>query len=501
MPTLTHISNPPPSLYNPATPMPARLLIVDDEPSICFAFSRFFQERGDQVFISPSAEDAIAKLPQTRPDAIFLDIRLPGISGLEAMQKLQLHDPSAISKPQSAIELPPAIIVMTAHGTMEAAIDAMRQGAYDYLIKPVSLDRAAQLIDRLMESRAARKRDQTPFSPPTPHSPHLPIMVGASTPMQELFKQIGAVAARTMPVLILGETGSGKELVARAVHAHGPRAASPFVALNAAALPETLIESELFGFEKGAFTGADRKRPGRFEEAHTGTLFLDEIGELPPATQAKLLRFLDDPIITRLGGNQSVRLDVRLITATHRDLQELVSKGLFRADLLYRLNVARIRVPPLRERREDIPALAEHLLKLLTQDSGPNTHHFPILAEETLIRLRQYDWPGNVRELRNVLQQALLVARDGVILPSHLPPLSMPLPGDDALARRIAAALDSAPEFASDAVMLPIEKELLRQIMERHGGNLSRAAEHLGLHRATLRTKLRQHGLAEEGQK
>jgi DNA-binding NtrC family response regulator len=486
--------------------MPARLLIVDDEPSICFALSRFFQDRGDEVFTSPSAEDALAKLPQTHPDAIFLDIRLPGISGLEAMEKLQAQPSPTLHPPSSSDDLPPAIIVMTAHGTMQAAIDAMRQGAYDYLIKPVSLDRAAQLIDRLMESRAARKRGQTPFSTAhkegtDPSSPASPTMVGQSAPMQELFKQIGAVAARTMPVLILGETGSGKELVARAIHAHGPRAASPFVAINAAALPETLIESELFGFEKGAFTGADRKRAGRFEEAHTGTLFLDEIGELPAATQAKLLRFLDEPVITRLGGSQSVRLDVRLITATHRDLQDLVAKNLFRADLLYRLNVARIRVPPLRERRDDIPALADYFLKLLTQDSPLGAQHFPILAEETLIRLRQYDWPGNVRELRNVLQQALLVARDGVILPSHLPPLAMPLPGDDALSRRIAAALDNAPEFASDAVLNPIEKELLRQIMERHSGNLSRAAEQLGLHRATLRTKLRQHGLAEEGGK
>jgi DNA-binding NtrC family response regulator len=470
--------------------MPARLLIVDDEPSICFALSRFFGERGDTVFVAPSAEDALARLAQTRPDAIFLDIRLPGISGLEAMEKLTAVDDASY---------PPAIIVMTAHGTMEAAIDAMRQGAYDYLVKPVALDRAAHLIDRLMESRAARKKEgREPSSPSTSPSGS---MVGGSTPMQELFKQIGAVAGRTMPVLILGETGSGKELVARAIHAHGPRAASAFVALNAAALPETLIESELFGFEKGAFTGADRPRAGRFEEAHSGTLFLDEIGELPLATQAKLLRFLDEPVVSRLGGNQSKRLDVRLITATHRDLQELVSKNLFRADLLFRLNVARIRVPPLREHREDIPALAEHLLKLLTEDSAGSTQHSPVLSEETLIRLRQYDWPGNVRELGNVLQQALLVARDGVILPSHLPPLTMPLPGDDALARRIAAGLDSAPQFAYDAVMNPIEKELLRQMMERHAGNLSRAAEHLGLHRATLRTKLRQHGLADDGSK
>jgi DNA-binding NtrC family response regulator len=491
-----------PRPYNPPTPMPAaRLLIVDDEPSICFALSRFFADRGDQVFVAPSAEDAIAKLPQTRPDAIFLDIRLPGLSGLEAMEKLS--SPEHWQLATDNWQLPPAIIVMTAHGTMAAAIDAMRQGAYDYLVKPVSLDRAALLIDRLMESRAARKRDRAdaPLATDNSQLATSSTMAGSSAPMQELFKQIGAVAGRTMPVLILGETGSGKELVARAVHAHGPRAAHPFVAINAAALPESLIESELFGFEKGAFTGADRRRTGRFEEAHTGTLFLDEIGELPPATQAKLLRFLDEPSVSRLGGNESKRLDVRLITATHRDLQELVAKGLFRADLLFRLNVARIRIPPLRERREDIPELAEHLLRRLADESAIGNRQSAILSEETLIRLRQYDWPGNVRELRNVLQQAVLVARDGVILPGHLPPLTMPLPGDDALARRIAAALDSATEFAHDAVLNPIERELLRQIMERHAGNLSRAADHLGLHRATLRTKLRQHGLADDGSK
>jgi DNA-binding NtrC family response regulator len=469
--------------------MPARLLIVDDEPAICFALARFFKDRGHETFTSPSAEDALAKLQQTRPDIIFLDIRLPGISGLEAMEALQ--------KNSTTENLPPAIVIMTAHGTMEAAIAAMRNGAYDYLVKPVSLDKAAHLVDRLIESRAARRLTQD-SALSTQDSPSSARMIGHTPPMHDLFKQIGAVAARSMPVLILGETGSGKELVARAIHAHGPRSAAPFVAINAAALPDTLIESELFGFEKGAFTGADRKKPGRFEEAHTGTLFLDEVGEFPPAAQAKLLRFLDDPVVSRLGSTDERRVDVRLITATHRDLQELVQKGQFRADLLYRLNVARLRVPPLRERRDDIPALADHLLRLLTQDSTLSTQHSPMLADETLARLKHYDWPGNVRELRNVLQQALLVARDGVILPSHLPPLTAPLPGDDAIARRLAAALDTATEFAHDAAMLPIERELLRQAMERHAGNLSRAAEHLGLHRATLRSKLRQHGLADD---
>jgi DNA-binding NtrC family response regulator len=301
-------------------------------------------------------------------------------------------------------------------------------------------------------------------------------MVGSGPAMQELFKQIGAVADRAMPVLILGETGSGKELVARAIHAHGPRAAGPFRAVDAAAL----VEADLA-------PPPERRKAARQDAG--GTLFLDEIGDLPAEAQTKLLHFLDDPSVpdpTR----------PRLIAATHRDLQDLVARNLFRADLLFRLNVARIRVPPLRERREDILALAEHLLASLNPE--PSTVK-PLLSEESLVRLRQYDWPGNVRELRNVLQQALLVARDGLILPAHLPPLTMPLPGDDALARRIALGLDAAPQFAYDAVMNPVEKEVLRQIMERHSGNLSRAAEHLGLHRATLRTKLRQHGLADDG--
>jgi two-component system nitrogen regulation response regulator GlnG len=452
--------------------MPARLLIVDDEPSICFALARFFTERGDQVATSASAEDAIARLAQTRPDAIFLDIRLPGLSGLEAMEGLTQR--SGDEPADASGELPPAIIVMTAHGTMESAIEAMRKGAYDYLVKPIALEKAAHLVDRLMESRRARKR-----SAPAAHGdPALTCgdpsaqMVGSGPAMQELFKQIGAVAAGTMPVLVLGETGSGKELVARAIHAHGPRAGGPFAVINAGALADDLVEGELFG------------------DANGGTLLLDELGELPAAAQAKLLRFLDE--------SESRRVDVRLIAATHRDLQELVAKGAFRADLLYRLNVARIRVPPLREHREDISALAEHVLRQLNPD--PKTLN-PILGEETILRLRHYDWPGNVRELRNVLQQALLVARDGLILPAHLPPLSMPMPGDDALARRIAAGLETAGQFAYDAVLNPIEKELLRQAMERHHGNLSRAAEQLGLHRATLRTKLRQHGLAEDGSK
>jgi two-component system nitrogen regulation response regulator GlnG len=462
----------------------ARLLIVDDEPSICFALSRYFGGRGDACFTSASAEDALANLPRTRPDVVFLDIRLPGLSGLEAMERF------AATTSADADALPPAVIVMTAHGTMAAAIDAMRRGAYDYLVKPVSLDKAALLVDRLMQSRQARRRNPAaaaaPVQDPVPGGGSggatPPTMAGNGPAMQELFKQIGAVAARAMPVLVLGETGSGKELTARAIHAHGPRAARRFVAVAAAALSD--------GLDDATATAAD-----------TGTLFLDEIADLPPAAQPRLLRFLDDPTA---GGR---RLDVRLITATQRDLQDLSRRGEFRPDLLHRLNVARLRVPPLRERREDVPALADHLLRQLTaQDCGLRTQHSssltPLLAEETLVRLRQYDWPGNVRELRNVLQQALLVARDGVILPAHLPPLTMPLPGDDALARRIAAALDTAREFAHEAVLNPVEKELLRQAMERHQGNLSRAAEHLGLHRATLRTKLRQHGLsADDGGK
>jgi len=487
--------------------MPARLLIVDDEPAICFALSRYFRERGDEVFVAPSAEEAIAKLAHTRPDVIFLDIRLPGISGLEAMEALVAVSRSPTSTTQdSALStqhspLPPALIIMTAHGTMDAAIESMRKGAYDYLVKPVSLDKAGQLVDRLMQSRDLKK-GREPFistgAPAGAVDSARPTMVGSTPAMQELFKQIGAVAARTMPVLILGETGSGKELVARAIHAHGPRASKPFVPINAAALPDALIESELFGFEKGAFTGADRRKPGRFEEADGGTLFLDEIGELPLAAQAKVLRFLDEPLVSRLGSTELRRVDVRLITATHRDLQELVAKGHFRADLLYRLNVARVRVPPLRERRDDLPALAAFFLQRMGDSTETRGAHSAILSDETMHRLRAHDWPGNVRELRNVLQQALLVARDGVILPAHLPPLDRPLGGEDALARRISTGLHAATEFAYDAVMLPIEKELLRQAMELHQGNLSRAADHLGVHRATLRTKLRQHGLADE---
>ncbi|HSI35166.1 MAG TPA: sigma-54 dependent transcriptional regulator, partial [Tepidisphaeraceae bacterium] len=388
--------------------MPARLLIVDDEPAICFALSRYFRERGDEVFVAPSAEEAIAKVGQTRPDAIFLDIRLPGISGLEAMEALQgsgvgvqgsgRKDEGGRMKDERGTQdsglrtqdLPPALIIMTAHGTMEAAIEAMRRGAYDYLVKPVSLDKAGQLVDRLMLSRAARRKEmgaggEVRDAQAAAAGGNSPKMVGATPAMQELFKQIGAVAGRTMPVLVLGETGSGKELVARAIHAHGARAASPFVAINAAALPDTLIESELFGFEKGAFTGADRRKPGRFEEADGGTLFLDEIGELPAAAQAKVLRFLDEPVVSRLGSTELRRVDVRLIAATHRDLQDLVSKGQFRADLLYRLNVARVRVPPLRERRDDVPALAAYLLAKLSQDG--RGAHAPILADETLARL------------------------------------------------------------------------------------------------------------------
>ena len=442
-------------------------MIIDDEPSICSALSRFFRQRGADVTIASSAEQGIERLASAQPDVIFLDIRLPGINGLEAIPEL------------SHLPVPPAIIVMTAYGTMSAAIEAMRKGAYDYLVKPVSLDRAAQLVDRLMESRAARQRIKS-AEPPRDDR-----MIGHSHALQELFKQIGAVAAMDVPVLIVGETGSGKQLVAQAIHAHGDRSSAPLVELNISAMTEAQIGDALFG-------AAGSRRPGKLEEADHGTLLLDGIDELPPGMQARLLRFLDDGLIQR-GAGASRAVDARLLATSIRDPQELVAKGTFRADLLHRLNVARLRVPPLRERREDIADLSEHFLKLLSGEKPP-----ALLTEDALARLRGYDWPGNVRELRNVLQQALLVAREGAILPSHLPPLTMPLPGDDAIARRVSAALDANTQFAFDAAMQPFERELLRQVMERHAGNLSRAAEQLGLHRATLRSKLKQHGLGDE---
>ena len=357
-------------------------------------------------------DEALARIKQDQPDAVLLDLKMPKRDGLAVLAKLG----------PALADLP--VIVITAYGGSAAAIEAMRRGAYDYITKPFDLDEVQLTLKRALRQRALafevkalRARTQVPNEAGDEPADAEPELVGQSVAMRQVFKDIGLAAATDAAVLIVGESGTGKELVAAALHRHSDRAAGPFIRVNCGALPEGLIESELFGHERGAFTGADRQKPGRFERAAGGTIFLDEVGELPQLAQAKILRVLQQHEFERVGGTETLRTDARVISATHRDLSKEVMAGRFREDLFYRLNVARIVIPPLRDRPEDIPLLAEHILKRVERRHGWGELS---LSPEALATIRERPWPGNVRQLENALARAVIAARGRPILPEHL---------------------------------------------------------------------------------
>ena len=348
-----------------------------------------------RVEVAGTGAEGLERVGARPPDVILLDLRLPDQSGLDVYQQIRRID----------ARIP--VIFVTMAKTADAAIEAMKQGAYDYLFKPLDPHQLRRVVGEALE--VARRMRQPAVVAETAPDPDVDgAIVGSCPAMREVYKAIGRVAAQDVPVLITGESGTGKELVARAVYQHGPRAKAPFLALNCAAIPENLLESELFGHEKGAFTGADRRRIGKFEQCNGGTLFLDEVGDMPLALQAKMLRVLQEQAFERVGGNETVRTDVRLIAATHRDLKAWSAEGKFRPDLYYRLGVFTIHLPPLRERGDDLPMLVRHYLRRFSRELGREVHE---VAPEALERLRRYSWPGNIRELQSVLKQALLQAR------------------------------------------------------------------------------------------
>jgi len=460
------------------------ILVIDDEQAICYAFDRFFAARGMQVTIAHTGRHALAALDKCEPDVVFLDLRLPDCDGLSLVPRLRAAAPDA------------PVVLMTAYGSLDTATRAADANVFDYLIKPVELSRAAALVEEIVAGRqiAADAQIGGVSGDDAADSPQF---VGVSRPMQELFRKIGLLALTDCTVLITGETGTGKELAARTIHRHSPRHDEPFVAVNCAALPESLVESELFGYVKGTFTGAAADRAGRFEAANGGTLFLDEVGELPAATQVKLLRFLDLKTVERLGSVQSLHLDVRVLAATNRDLQTEVAAERFRSDLYYRLAVMHLHLPPLRDRTEDIAELANVFLR----EFLPTGETLPAFADETLRLMRLYSWPGNVRELRNAMQSIAVICRGGVVFPAHLPDnVSAHKPAtstqDIAVAEQRAAAylsgLNLQTGSAADQALLPVERVLLRAAMERCDGNQSAAAEFLGIHRNTFRKKWRE---------
>src|SRR5271154_3669158 len=384
----------------------AHLLLIDDDPELLPEKVRhLFPSPAHRVEIAFTGSEGLTCIAAAPPDVILLDLRLPDQSGLEVLNQIRALD----------ARIP--VVFVTLSRSADAAIEAMRQGAYDYLLKPLDLQKLDRVIgEALKVSRLMREPAVVAETPPDDDRPG-DVIVGCCPAMQEVYKAIGRVADQTFPVLITGESGTGKELVARAIYQHGPRAQAPFLALNCAAIPENLLESELFGHEKGAFTGADRRRIGKFEQCNGGTIFLDEIGDMPPALQGKILRVLQEQAFERVGGNETIRTDVRLIAATHRDLAAWSTEGKFRSDLYHRLGVFTIHLPPLRERGDDLPMLVQHYLRRISRELGREVRE---VAPEALERLRARSWPGNIRELQSVLKQALLQASGTILLTAFL---------------------------------------------------------------------------------
>ncbi|MGA2253524.1 MAG: sigma-54 dependent transcriptional regulator [Thermoguttaceae bacterium] len=467
----------------------AHLLLIDDDPiliveQVCQAFAGPHY----RVEVAGTGAEGIERVGAKPPDVILLDMRLPDKSGLDVYQQIRTID----------ARIP--VIFVTMAKTADMAIEAMKQGAYDYLFKPLDLKQLRRVVGEALEV-SWRMREPAVVAENVPDPDVDGAIVGSCPAMREVYKAIGRVAAQNVPVLITGESGTGKELVARAIYQHGPRAKAPFLALNCAAIPENLLESELFGHEKGAFTGADRRRIGKFEQCHGGTLFLDEIGDMPLALQAKILRLLQEQSFDRVGGNETVTTDVRLIAATHRDLNVWSAEGKFRPDLYYRLGVFTIRLPPLRERGDDLPMLVDYYLKRFSRELGREIGE---VTPEALERLRSYSWPGNIRELQSVLKQALLQASGTVLLPAFLPellgspdePVPAAPPGADlSLEAFIRQRLVPDASNLYTETHRQVDRLLLSQVLEYTGGNQHQAARLLGIARQTLRLKLRDLGL------
>jgi two-component system nitrogen regulation response regulator GlnG len=470
-------------------PTMAHLLLIDDDSALIPEQVRqAFPGPRHRVAVAETGAEGLEQIRATAPDVILLDLRLPDQSGLEVYQQIRRIDARI-----------PVIFITLAKGA-DAAIEAMKQGAYDYLFKPLDLDQLRRVVAEALEV-ARRMRAPAVVVETAADLDVEDAIVGSCLAMQEVYKAIGRVAAQNVPVLITGASGTGKELVARAVYQHGPRAKAPFLALNCAAIPENLLESELFGHEKGAFTGADRRRIGKFEQCSGGTLFLDEIGDMPLALQAKLLRLLQEQSFERVGGNETVRTDVRLIAATHHDLKADAAEGKFRPDLYYRLGVFTIHLPALRERGDDLPLLVRHYLRRFSRELGREVQN---VAPETLERLRSHTWPGNIRELQSVLKQALLRASGPVLLPAFLPdfsgepgePVAGPLPGTDlGLGGYISQRLGPDANDLYGDVHRELDRLLLPRVLEYTHGNQHQAARLLGIARQTLRQKLRDLGL------
>ena len=442
------------------------ILVVEDEDKLRRVIELQLRSSGYEVAQAATAEEGLKKSDGAH--LVLTDLRLPGLSGLELLASLRHQNSNT------------PVIVMTAFGTVESAVEAMKLGAADFLLKPFSLDHLTTVIQKALEVRALRDENRE-LKEALGQKYAFDNIIGRSTKMQEIFQTVARVAPTRATVLLAGESGVGKDLIARAIHQHSPRRDRPFVKINCTALPENLMESELFGYEKGAFTGAATSRAGKFETADTGTVFLDEIGDVPPAIQVKLLRILQEREFERLGSNKTRHIDVRVVAATNVDLRAALEQGSFREDLYYRLNVMPINIPPLRERKEDIPFLARHFVEILAPELESAA---TVIDESAIARLMEYHWPGNVRELQNVIERSLVLSAGDA------------LRAEDVRLETGQASRTQVNGFLPDGVTLDeYEQSLIREALKRAGGNKSQAARLLGLTRNALRYRLSQMGL------
>jgi nitrogen regulation protein NR(I) len=472
------------------------LLVVDDEANVRYSLEKGLRSESLEVVTAGTGRQAIQQVQKRRPDAVVLDVRLPDMSGLEVFDQLRQLSP----------HLP--IIVITAFTTTETAIEAMKRGALDYLLKPVDFHQLRDLVHKAVRV-SQFQHVPTVFDQEEAGGATVERIVGRSAAMQEVYKTIGRYAPQDVPVLIQGESGTGKELVARALYQHSRRNQEPFLAINCAAIPETLLESELFGHERGAFTGADHRRIGKFEQAHRGTIFLDEIGDMAAATQAKILRLLQEQRFERVGGAETIQTDVRLLAATNQDLEQLVADGRFRRDLFYRLNGFVVRLPALRERENDLPLLVDHFLKVFNPEVGKSVH---TVSAEVRELLQAHEWAGNVRELQSVVKYSLIHAVGETLTPDCLPdnllPNKTPFPvrragaqdGQLDLASMVLGLLAGGEADVYRKVCLAVDKIVLHEVLAYARGNQVHASELLGISRTTLRAKLRQLGVGVEKQ-
>jgi DNA-binding NtrC family response regulator len=445
-----------------------RILIVEDEAPMCELLTSFFSEKGYHVDTAQDGEHALARLEERDYALVITDIKLPGMSGLELLASIRVDWPEV------------AVVIMTAFSSISSAVEAMKLGAEDYIGKPFQLDELAITVEKALERRSLR-REVRELRAEVRGRYNFSNIVGRSKPMQQLFEVIKRIAARRdASALITGSTGTGKELVARAIHYNSDRRDAPFMPINCSAIPDTLLESELFGYQKGAFTGAQETRRGLIEEAQGGTVFLDEINTLSPSLQVKLLRVLQERVVRRVGGRENLQIDIRLVSASNQDLEDAAKRGEFRQDLFYRLNVVPVRLPDLKDRREDIPLLVFHFLQKFAQQHGEPPRRF---ANDAMRVLMTHSWPGNVRELENAVEHALTMGKGEILLPGDLP-LSVTAPERDIVQE---ATLD-------DVSLAELERRYILRILEKMGGHQIKTSRVLGIDRRTLYRRLRQYG-------